>query len=313
MKIVEGWIDAATEIDYGNKSMSRQGYKPTHVCLHGTAGGTNAEAIANFFRDTADASAHIIIGTDGEVVQGISMDVAAWANGLIDQPTMPWPPNINPNYYTVSIEHCKASTDNSDQLTDPQKQASFQVIQTICDYYGITKRRGDVQSGIVSHADFDQVNRSRCPGPYPWDELLAYLQTQGGPMIPLGWTDNGATLTAPNKIPVTLGFRDYILNNTWNPADWPLEEAHAQNPLELSNPGIGGGTLQTFRMTVLEWTPTLGVFEAWSGQELLALRAKLAQNTPSTPIVTINTAQAVSTLKTVQVALQTVLHDLEPS
>lgn len=79
MKIVDGWIDTATEIDYGNKSMDRQGYKPTHICLHGTAGGTSSEAIANYFKNSdVEASAHIIIGTDGEVTQGISMDVAAW-------------------------------------------------------------------------------------------------------------------------------------------------------------------------------------------------------------------------------------------
>jgi len=68
MKIVDGWIDTATEIDYGNKSMDRQGYKPTHVVLHGTAGGTSSEAIANYFKSSdVEASAHIIIGTDGVV------------------------------------------------------------------------------------------------------------------------------------------------------------------------------------------------------------------------------------------------------
>lgn len=321
MKIVDGWIDTATEIDYGNKSMDRQGYRPTHICLHGTAGGTSAEAIANYFKTSdVDASAHIIIGTDGEVVQGIDMDVAAWGNGVINQPAIPWPATVNPNYYTISIEHCKASTDNSDQLTEPQKQASFQVIQAICDYYDIAKRRGDVHSGIVSHADFDQVNRARCPGAYPWDELIEYLQSGGGPMVPAGWKDSGATLTAPNGHTVTLGFRDYILNHQWNAGNWPLEEAHAQDPLELSNPGLGHGTQQVFHSTVLEWTPTKGVFVSWVGQELLALRAKLAQNQPTTPIVTINTTQAISTLQGLLLplqaaipAIQSVIKDLEPS
>lgn len=139
-------------------------------------------------------------------------------------------------------------------------------------------------------------------------------------MIPLGWKDSGTTLTAPNGHTVTLGFRDYILNHNWDAADWPLEEAHAQDPLELSNPSIGKGTIQTFRKTVLEWTSTLGVFVAWSGQELLKLRALLAQGKAETPVVTINTQAAISTIQSVLSALQptipalqSVVKDLEPS
>lgn len=139
-------------------------------------------------------------------------------------------------------------------------------------------------------------------------------------MVPKGWTDTGATLTAPNGITVTLGFRDYVLNNNWDANNWPLEEAHAQDPLELSNPGIGNGTQQTFRMSVLEWTPALGVFVAWSGQELLKMRALLAQNKPEPPVVTVNTQAAISTIQATIAALQTsipalqsVVKDLEPS
>jgi len=132
-------------------------------------------------------------------------------------------------------------------------------------------------------------------------------------MVPAGWKDSGATLTAPNGITVTLGFRDYILNNNWPSGNWPIEEAHAESPLELSNPGLGSGTQQVYRWSVLEWTPTQGVFIAWSGQELLKMRALLAQDKPTTPVANINVAQAVSTIQTVQVALQTILKDLEPS
>lgn len=77
---------------------------------------------------------------------------------------------------------------------------------------------------------------------------------------------------------------------------------------------------QVFRSTVLEWTPTLGVFVAWSGQELLKMRALLAQDKPEPPVVTLNTQAAVSTLnatisalQTTIPALQSVVKDLEPS
>lgn len=176
MKIINGWVDVAVEIDYQNKSMSRNGYKPTHIVIHGTAGGTKAENIANYFKTSdVDASTHLIIGRDGTIIQGISLEVAAWSNGILDNPRLPFPININPNYYCISIEHCKPSTDNSDQLTEAQKLSSFKLIKAICEHYNIPKRRGDAISGIVEHADFDSVNRAHCPGPYPHSELMKFL------------------------------------------------------------------------------------------------------------------------------------------
>jgi len=95
---------------------------------------------------------------------------------------------------------------------------------------------------------------------------------ENGQAPPQGWKDDGTTLTAPNGIGVVKGFRQYLLGHSWRADDWPLEPEHGQNPLELSNPSIGGGTQQVFRRTVLEWTPKQGIFEAWVGQELLELR-----------------------------------------
>ena len=98
-------------------------------------------------------------------------------------------------------------------------------------------------------------------------------------MVPAGWTDDGTKLTAPNGENSTLGFRDFVLNfpggwQTWN---WPLQAAYGADPLEVSNPALGGGTRQVFRATVLEWTPARGVFVAWIGDEYLALQAQLTK------------------------------------
>jgi len=316
--------------------MDRQGYKPTHVCLHGTAGGTSAEAIANFFRDTADASAHIIIGTDGEVVQGISMDVAAWSNGLIDQPTMPWPANINPNYYTISIEHCKASTNNSDQLTEPQKQASFQVIQAICDYYGIAKRRGDLQSGIVSHADFDQVNRARCPGPYPWDELIAYLggsQSAGGDtvldisqasqyFIDTGTTKDTRWHCKSTGFDIAFGILTYYRTCTATGLNG-LSQFGLPTSGEQKMPGYKAVTQQHFERGIIAYDPQkeMDSVPGISGPCYPAhIDKQSSTTTPTTPIVTINTQAAITTLQgllpalqSAGTAIQTVIKDLEPS
>lgn len=86
--------------------------------------------------------------------------------------------------------------------------------------------------------------------------------------VPAGWTDDGTTLTAPNKIPVTLGFRDHILNSNWDPANIPLESEQHLTVLEQSNPSLGAGQRQLCRWKSLEYTPKSGIFEGWLGQEL---------------------------------------------
>lgn len=98
-------------------------------------------------------------------------------------------------------------------------------------------------------------------------------------MILDGWHDDGVTLTAPNNITVVRGFRTFIMDpkSQWHKDNWPVEEEHAQAPLELSNLDLGNGTQQLFRWTALGWTPTQGVFVQWIGEEVLALRAEIAK------------------------------------
>ena len=91
-------------------------------------------------------------------------------------------------------------------------------------------------------------------------------------MTPEGWTDDGQTLRSPNGIPVVHGFRDYILTHNWNKDNWPLEAEQGMSRLEASNASLGGGTQQVFRWTMLGWTQARGVFEEWTGQELLYTR-----------------------------------------
>ena len=88
--------------------------------------------------------------------------------------------------------------------------------------------------------------------------------------VPVGWSDDAQTLRGPNNEPVVLGFRDFVLDpkNSWNPDDWPLGPEYADNPVEKSNPSLGDGTAQEFRMTRLCWTKARGVYRSWIGQEL---------------------------------------------
>ncbi len=284
-----GWLDVATEVDYSANSMSRQGYGIKYLVLHGTAGGTSAQGVGEYFKSTVGGSnpvsSHLIIDQQGNIVQGVPMTLAAFANGVITNGHAAYlpDPSINPNWYTASIEFVKLSTDNSDALTDIQAKVGFEVIKCICDTYHIPKRAGDANGGIISHADIDPINRSRCPGTFPWDALWAYLANGGNMNVPNGWSDDGHTLKAPDGTPVVLGFRDHVLNSNWDPANIPLEAEHHDIILEQSNTALGDGQSQMFRKTRMEFNKKMGVFEGWLGQELLwyqkqyqALLAKVA-------------------------------------
>lgn len=120
-------------------------------------------------------------------------------------------------------------------------------------------------------------NATTIPGVAGTVDVNIYLggdQNMGG--IPIGWHDDGTTLTAPNGLQVVLGFRQHILTHQWSSDNFPIELEHEQSPLEISNVALGKGTQQLFRLSMLGYTPALGVFEEYLGVELLALRAQMA-------------------------------------
>jgi N-acetyl-anhydromuramyl-L-alanine amidase AmpD len=274
-------------IPNNNMWPNRNGHTPKYVVLHGTAGGTSAVAIANYFKSTEGSptdpkSTHYIIGTDGTICQTIDEANAAWGNGILSAGHDPWwSADLNPNLITISIEHTKPSTDNHDELTPAQKAASFLLVKHICERHGIPKRKADGNGGITGHYSIDPVSRQDCPGAYPWDELFAYLNTEepvsnADQLKAAGWKydPQTATWTAPNGFLVQHGFAQEVCRQ-WDPQDYPLENEQHLDQLELSNPSIGSGSRQRFRLTTLEWTARRGVFHAWTGQELIEMERRL--------------------------------------
>jgi N-acetyl-anhydromuramyl-L-alanine amidase AmpD len=280
-----------------NHFNGRDGYTPRWIILHGTAGFETAEQCAVFFSTTqSQVSAHYVVGRDGSIIACVQESDAAWSNGVLSAGHDPWwSPDINPNFLTIAIEHVKPHTDNTDQLTGAQAAASFQLVKDICQRWHIPMRKADAQGGITGHYSIDPVNRSRCPGPYPWADLFAFLKEQTMSGVPTGWKDNdGTTLTAPNGHKVIQGFRSYILAHNWDPANVPLEEEHGIEPPE-------SGTEQVFAQCALRWTPATGVYVEDIGDELLTLRKNTTQPSPTQDKI----AAAVSTLHALSTAVQT--------
>jgi N-acetyl-anhydromuramyl-L-alanine amidase AmpD len=163
----------------------RLGHRAKWIIIHGTAGFSSAEAVGYDFQHT-DVATHYIIGRDGTVIQSVGEEDGAYGNGFVSgNPGRSgdglhhdpwWTRTINPNNVTISIEHVKPGKDNSDELTEVQKHASFLLIEHICQRHSIPRRYADESGGITGHFSMDPINRSFCPGPYPWAELFAYLR-----------------------------------------------------------------------------------------------------------------------------------------
>jgi hypothetical protein len=94
--------------------------------------------------------------------------------------------------------------------------------------------------------------------------------------VPAGWHDDGTTLVAPNGVHIMHGFRTWVLSHDWDANNWPLGPEFGRQPLEDSNPSLGGGTQMIFRLTMLGFTQQRGVFQEWIGQELLQARQQRA-------------------------------------
>lgn len=161
----------------------RNGQTARWIILHGTASGDGtAQQQAQFFSGATDHGVHFVIGKDGAVIQLVALADAAYGNGgPTDQELAVhaydhlWDAEIasgvNLNLVTVSIEHCKTASDNSDVLTPAQQDASFKLVAWLCKTLNIPPRRADSNGGITGHFAINGIERIHCPGLYPWDAL----------------------------------------------------------------------------------------------------------------------------------------------
>lgn len=195
MPTSDGWcpfaakraITAATNFESG-----RQGLAVKAVVLHIGEGPLSA-FFPTFNNPARRASAHFTVGKQGEIEQYVSINDTAYANGLRWEPTpsgqggiwrnprgiqvMPaWRglvAGINPNYYTISIEH---EGFFGEPWTEPMYLANLRLLRWIADETGIRYVHGET---LIGHADLDAVDRANCPGPNtPWDRMMKDLAGQ---------------------------------------------------------------------------------------------------------------------------------------
>ncbi len=138
-----------------NFTKGRNGYTPEIIVLHVMAGsltGTDSW----FANPKSQVSTHYGIGLNGEVHQYVLEEDTAWGNGRVSNPTYSlYKPNVNPNSYTISIEH---EGQDLSKGTPAMIEASAKLVQEICDRYDIPVDREHV---IGHYQIFSQ--KPNCP------------------------------------------------------------------------------------------------------------------------------------------------------
>ncbi|HEY6541596.1 MAG TPA: peptidoglycan recognition family protein [Ktedonobacteraceae bacterium] len=145
------------------------------IVLHKTGGDPTPESVEHTFL-ASGKSVHYVVGQDGRVWQFVLESSGAGGNCCTETGYDPfWNQylhtfNSDLNLCTLSIEHCDPALDNSTPLTPAQKDASFKLVAYLAQKYHIAPDH------IKGHDSIDPIDRARCPGNYPWEDLWAYLK-----------------------------------------------------------------------------------------------------------------------------------------
>ncbi|MCL6605621.1 MAG: N-acetylmuramoyl-L-alanine amidase [Paenibacillus sp.] len=163
----------------------RGGHIPIAIVDH-ISGGTMA-SMDSWFTSPGNtvSSAHYGVSKAGEIHQYVDITKMAWCNGIsiesmpkataaIIQELAP----INPNKYTVSIEH--EGTDGT--LTEAQFTATVWLHKHISDEVKRLYGKAIIldEKHVLGHFQVDPVRKPYCPGPkFPWSRLYDALKSKG--------------------------------------------------------------------------------------------------------------------------------------
>lgn len=142
-----------------NFTMGRKGNKPEIIVIHimdGSLKGTD-EWFAN---PISQVSSHYGVGLNGEIHQYVHDEDTAWANGQVINPASKFVlsrPKVNPNLYSLSIEH-----EGHDLSKAPQQQlwSTVALIRLFIVKYGIPCDR----EHIIGHNEIKST-KPNCPSP----------------------------------------------------------------------------------------------------------------------------------------------------
>ena len=284
-----GWCPFATKrpITSNNYDVGRSGQKVKAVVMH-IAAGSLAGIFHTFNDPNRLASAHFAIGKDGTIEQYVSIDDTAYAVGMrykdgnwynprsvLSKPTwMGLQPPLNPNLYTISVEH---EGQPEDQWTQPMYDSNNRLLHWIAMQIDLTYV---VHQTLIGHYEIDPVDRPNCPGPnVQWDRIAADANTAPTPPNVISMIQ--ATANEVAKLPINI-----------NSALYKFAQAN-----QLGNPqtdefqfSVGGATYigQVFNFGI-------GYVKAGDWGNVKSVDKPDGTATPSDPVATaaIQAAQAI--------------------
>ena len=154
---------------YPDHAHGRSGERPLAIVLHIMQGHLD-QCDAHFRNPASQVSANFAVGRGGEIHQYVREEDASWANGKVEKPNwflIDQKPKVNPNLYTISIEHDGYASETD--WTPEMIQSDIALIKYLCEKWDIPKDRDH----IIGHDRIDSVNRKFCPGnKCPWDKIM---------------------------------------------------------------------------------------------------------------------------------------------
>ncbi len=191
-------------INYSN----RRKQKPVVIVNHISQG--SKESCISWFKskNNNNSSTHFLVGRDGSIYQFVKIEDAAWGNGLYLEDiknafsSVVRSKYINPNLYTVSIEHEGIYEKSKGSLTKKQLNSTIFLHRYIINYiknkykYSIPINR----KHIIGHYEIDPNRKPYCPGEkFPFDKIIEKLKKdQSFKDIENHWAEK-AILNVTNK------------------------------------------------------------------------------------------------------------------
>jgi len=163
------------------------GFRPSAIVIH-IAEGT-LDSVDHWFNNAiAKVSAHYCVGRGGEIHQFVHEEDTAYHAGNAVTPS--WKllrPGVNPNFYTIGIEHEGRA---QDQWTEAQYNASAELVGEIAERWSIPLD----QDHVVMHRE---IRASKtCPGfVFDRNTLLARIPP---PPVPGPASDTVTLITQAN-------------------------------------------------------------------------------------------------------------------
>ncbi len=152
--------------------LGRQGHAVLGIVIH-IEDGSEAGTDAWFDDPQSHVSSHYSVSKFGEIHQYVQEQDEAFHAGTVVEPT--WDlvlehPGVNPNLYTVGLEHEGLATD---EWPDTQYQASAQLIADIANRHGMA-----IDAAHIAPHHSIRANKT-CPGRCDMTKLIALAQNIG--------------------------------------------------------------------------------------------------------------------------------------